>query len=80
MISESMTPARSPSGLRRRTSEQQARHQRRVDRDVGAVADRRERHLAAEDARVAVGVEVAEPEQREADREPAATAPCAAGR
>ncbi len=48
---------------------QQADHERRVDEDVHRVADRRERHLAAEDAGVRVGVEVAEPEQREAQRE-----------
>ena len=69
MISESMTPARSRSGLRRRTSHQQAGHQRRVDEHVRAVAQRRERHVGAEQARVAVGVEIAEPEEQEADGE-----------
>ena len=49
---------------------QQARHQRRVDGHVGAVAQRRERDVGAEQPRVAVGVEVAEPEQRHPDREP----------
>ena len=48
---------------------EQPDHERRVDEEVHPVADRRERHLAAEDARVGVRVEVAEPEQREAERE-----------
>ena len=50
---------------------QQAGHQRRVDGDVGAVAQRRERDVGAEEPRVAVGVEVAEPEQQHPDGEPA---------
>ena len=49
---------------------EQARHERRVDRDVEAVAQGRERHLLAQEPRVAVGVDVAEEEEREADREP----------
>ena len=48
---------------------EQPDHERRVDEDVHPVADRRERHLPAEDARVGVRVEVAEPEQREPERE-----------
>ena len=51
--------------------DQQPHHQGRVDEDVGRVAERRERHLRAGQARIAVGVEVAQPEQQEADREPA---------
>ena len=55
---------------------EQPDHERRVDEEVHAVADRRERHLAAEDARVGVRVEVAEPEQREAEREEQPRALC----
>ena len=50
--------------------EQQADHQRRVDRDVGTVAQRRERRLVAGQLGVAVGVQVAQPEQQEAAGEP----------
>ncbi len=48
---------------------QQARHERRVDEHVRAVAQRRERHVGAEQPRVAVRVEVAEPEEQEPDGE-----------
>ena len=49
--------------------QQQPGHHHRVHRDVERVAWRRERHLRAEQVRIAVGVEVAEPEQRRAGRE-----------
>ena len=51
--------------------DQQADHQRGVDEHVRRVAERRERHLGAGQPRIAVGVEVAQPEQQEPDREPA---------
>ena len=49
--------------------QQQPGHQHGVDEHVGGVAGRRERDVAVEQQRVAVGVEVAEPEQEEADGE-----------
>jgi hypothetical protein len=51
--------------------QQKPGHHHRVDEHVGGVAGRRERHVALEQQRVAVGVEVADPEQEEADGEEA---------
>ena len=49
--------------------QQQARHQHRVDGHVEAVPERRERNFVVQQLRVAVGVDVAEPEEAEADDE-----------
>ena len=43
-------------------------HQRGVDREVDRVAERRERHIGAKQLRIAVGVDVAEPEQGQPQR------------
>ena len=48
--------------------EHEADHQHRVDREVDRVAGRRERDVGAEQLRVAVGVEVAQPEQEQPER------------
>ena len=48
---------------------QQPGHQHGVNEHVGGIAERRERDVAVQQQRVAVRVEVAEPEQRESDRE-----------
>ena len=50
---------------------QQARHERRVDAQVDRVAGRRERNLVTDELRIAVRVEVAEPEEARADDEAA---------
>ena len=55
--------------------DQQARDERRVDEQVSRVAERREGDLAVEQQRVAVRVEVTEPEEREADGEAAPGGP-----
>ena len=49
--------------------QQQPGHHHGVHRDIERVPWRRERHFRAEQVRIAVGVEVAEPEQRRAGRE-----------
>ena len=68
-ISESITPARSPCGFRRRTSTSSPAIERRVDGQVDGVADRRELDLDAHQLRVAVRVEVAGEEEELPDDE-----------
>jgi hypothetical protein len=46
----------------------QSDHQRRIDREVDRIAGRRERHIGAKQLRIAVGVNVTEPEQRQPQR------------